>query len=59
MLLMLYFIRALLKEGADMEKKSNSGKKPRDVALNFQSKQALAKEGEGLDCFSLNLFYPS
>ena len=46
MLLMLYFIRALLKEGADMEKKSNSGKKPRDVALNYQSKQALAKEGE-------------
>ena len=39
-------IRALLKEGADLEKKCNNGKKPMDVALNYQSKQALAKESK-------------
>ena len=49
----IYVIRALLKEGADMEKRSNSGTKPRDIALNFQSKQALDKEGE--DQIVLNL----
>ena len=29
-----------------MEKKCNNGKKPRDVALNFLSQQALDKESE-------------